>query len=180
MFYEIRFPDSISHKFQVINEFKTIITTFKNGKEQRNSIWDKCKNRFVINNDLLTKDEIEFISNFFNLTKGSFNGEHNIFQLKKNYVITDLNNTSYNLTRDIKKPVKNSVKIYVGGVELKDYNIDYSTGEITIKKNYLSENDIITADFEFDYQVRFTYDSLKFEMASANLVNISNLELIEI
>ena len=201
MFYEIRFPDSVSHKFQVINEFKTIITTFKNGKEQRNSIWDKCKNRFVINNDLLTKDEIEFISNFFSLTKGSFNGfrfknwldyecynqvigiydgEHNIFQLKKNYVITDLNNTSYNLTRDIKKPVKNSVKIYVGGVELKDYNINYSTGEITIKKNYLSENDIITADFEFDYQVRFTYDSLKFEMTSANLGKISNLELVEI
>ena len=63
---------------------------------------------------------------------------------------------------------------------LKDYNIDYSTGEITIKKNYLSENDIITADFEFDYQVRFTYDSLKFEMTSANLGKISNLELIEI
>ena len=122
MFYEIRFPDSISHKFQVINEFKTIITTFKNGKEQRNSIWDKCKNKFVISNDLLTKEDIQFISNFFNLTKGAFNGfrfknwldyqcinqligvyheEENVFQLKKNYIITDFNDIAYNFITDI-------------------------------------------------------------------------------
>lgn len=201
MFYEMKFPDSISYKFQVINEFKTVITTFKNGKEQRNSIWDKCKNRFIINNDLLTKQEIEFISNFFNLTKGSFygfrfknwldykctnqligiyDGEHNIFQLKKNYILKDFNNTSYNLITDIKKPVKDSVKIYINDIELSDYDINYSTGEITIDKDYLLENDLIIADFEFDYQVRFSCDSLKFEMTTTNLGRISNLELIEI
>ena len=76
--------------------------------------------------------------------------------------------------------MKDTIKIYVNDIELKEYSVNYSTGEIIIDKNYLSENDLIAADFEFDYQVRFTSDLLKFEMISANLGKISNLELVEI
>lgn len=200
MFYEIRFPDSISYQFKVVNEFKTIITTSRSSKEQRNSIWDKSRTKFVINNENLTKNDIKEIMSFFDLMKGSFNGfrfknwldfkcsgeligiydgENNKFQLKKSRILTDINGVNYSITKNILKPVKNSVKIYINDIEIDNFIVDYSNG-IVVVKNILSENDLITADFEYDYSVRFNCDILEVVMKTKNLGEIKDLELIEI
>lgn len=199
MFYELRFPENISYNFNVISEFKTDIITAKSGKEQRNTIWENEKLKFKINNENLTNENINEIFNFFKLMKGRSNGfrfknwanfkatneflgivnNNSIFQLIKGYIIADCFDKLYSITKKITKPVLNTVKIYQNDSEITDFEVNYITGEVNIKTN-LSENDLITADFEFDVPVRFNSDSIELNMLTENIGIINNLELIEI
>lgn len=199
MFYELRFPEQISHNFTIISEFKTDLISTKSGKEQRNTIWENEKLKFKINNENLTFDDINEIFNFFKLMKGKANGfrfknwanyktkneflgiftDNYVFQLVKNYIVVDCFDKLYSITKKITKPVLNTVKIYVNDIETTNFNINYSNGEITIKTT-LNENDLITADFEFDISVRFDSDLIELNMLTENIGIINNLELIEI
>ena len=157
-FLEIRFPESISFESSTILEFNTSIITSKNGNEQRNVNWQYNKMKYNIINGIKTTTELDEIIKLFRNAKGQAYGFRfkdwsdykatkqqiaigdNIntkFQLIKTYIIS---NNIY--TRIITKPVISTVKLYIDDVEINDFNIDFTTGEIVLSSPP-QENSII-------------------------------------
>ena len=194
-FLEIRFPESISFESSTILEFNTSIITSKNGNEQRNVNWQYNKMKYNIINGIKTTRELDEIIKLFRNAKGQAYGFRfkdwsdykatkqqiaigdNIntkFQLIKTYIIS---NNIY--TRIITKPVISTVKLYIDDVEINDFNIDFTTGEIVLSSPP-QENSIIYADFEFDVPVRFNSDILEITMQSIKTGFVKDIMLIEV
>lgn len=195
-FLEIRFPESIAFNSSSILEFNTTIIKSKNGYEQRNINWNTNKMKFNIINGIKTKAELDEVITFFRNVRGAGYGfrfkdwtDYQVdnqylglgdgvtkeFQLIKSYRVSD--NIVY--YRKITKPVISTVRVFINDIESKDFNIDLTTGLITL--NTVPEIDsIIKANFEFDVPVRFENDIMEITMNSINSGNIKNITLIEI
>lgn len=195
-FLEIRFPESIAFNSSSILEFNTTIIKSKNGYEQRNINWNTNKMKFNIINGIKTKAELDEVITFFRNVRGAGygfrfkdwtdyqaenqyigvgNGKTKEFQLIKSYRVSD--NIVY--YRKITKPVISTVRVFINDIESKDFNIDLTTGLITL--NIAPEIDsIIKANFEFDVPVRFENDIMEITMNSINSGNIKDITLIEI
>lgn len=195
-FLEIRFPESIAFNSSSILEFNTTIIKSKNGYEQRNINWNTNKMKFNIINGIKTKAELDEVITFFRNVRGAGygfrfkdwtdyqaenqyigvgNGKTKEFQLIKSYRVSD--NIVY--YRKITKPVISTVRVFINDIESKDFNIDLTTGLITL--NTVPEIDsIIKANFEFDVPVRFENDIMEITMNSINSGNIKDITLIEI
>lgn len=197
MFYNIRFPENMSLEFKKTVNFSTEVNTTKNLTEQRIKLSNYCYNVYEINYRNLTNEELNKIVSFFNIVNGRYLSfrfkdwldykttnqiigtyfDSNKFQLVKSYFIDS--NLDKNYTKVITKPVENTVKIYVNNIQITNFLIDYSTGILTIQSQ-LNENDIITADFEFDTHVRFFSDSLSIKNKTKNISDIEELKIMEI
>ena len=195
-FLEIRFPESIAFNSSSILEFNTTIIKAKNGYEQRNINWNSNKMKFNIINGIKTKTELDELITFFRNVKGAGygfrfkdftdyqaenqyigvgNGETKEFQLIKAYRVSD--NIVY--YRKITKPVISTVRVFINNIESKDFNIDLTTGLITL--NTVPEvNTSIKANFEFDVPVRFENDIMEITMNSINSGNVKEIILTEI
>lgn len=195
-FLEIRFPESIAFNSSSILEFNTTIIKSKNGYEQRNINWNTNKMKFNIINGIKTKAELDEVITFFRNVRGAGygfrfkdwtdyqaenqyigvgNGKTKEFQLIKSYRVSD--NIVY--YRKITKPVISTVRVFINDIESKDFNIDLTSGLITL--NTVPEIDsIIKANFEFDVPVRFENDIMEITMNSINSGNIKDITLIEI
>lgn len=195
-FLEIRFPESISFNSSSILEFNTTIIKSKNGYEQRNINWNTNKMKFNIINGIKTKAELDEVITFFRNVRGAGYGfrfkdwtDYQVdnqylglgdgvtkeFQLIKSYRVSD--NIVY--YRKITKPVISTVRVFINDIENKDFNIDLTTGLITL--NIAPEIDsTIKANFEFDVPVRFENDIMEITMNSINSGNIKDITLIEI
>ena len=195
-FLEIRFPESIAFNSSSILEFNTTIVKSKNGYEQRNINWNTHKMKFNIINGIKTKAELDEVITFFRNVRGAGYGfrfkdwtDYQVdnqylglgdgvtkeFQLIKSYRVSD--NIVY--YRKITKPVISTVRVFINDIESKDFNIDLTTGLITL--NTVPEIDsIIKANFEFDVPVRFENDIMEITMNSINSGNIKDITLIEI
>ena len=195
-FLEIRFPESIAFNSSSILEFNTTIIKSKNGYEQRNINWNTNKMKFNIINGIKTKAELDEVITFFRNVRGAGygfrfkdwtdyqvenqyigvgNGKTKEFQLIKSYRVSD--NIVY--YRKITKPVISTVRVFINDIESKDFNINLTTGLITL--NTVPEIDsIIKANFEFDVPVRFENDIMEITMNSINSGNIKDITLIEI
>lgn len=195
-FLEIRFPESIAFNSSSILEFNTTIIKAKNGYEQRNINWNSNKMKFNIINGIKTKTELDELITFFRNVKGAGygfrfkdftdyqaenqyigvgDGETKEFQLIKAYRVSD--NIVY--YRKITKPVISTVRVFINDIESKDFNIDLTTGLITL--NTAPEIDsTIKASFEFDVPVRFENDIMEITMNSINSGNVKEIILAEI
>lgn len=195
-FLEIRFPESIAFNSSSILEFNTTIIKAKNGYEQRNINWNSNKMKFNIINGIKTKTELDELITFFRNVKGAGygfrfkdftdyqaenqyigagNGETKEFQLIKAYRVSD--NIIY--YRKITKPIISTVRVFINDIESKDFNIDLTTGLITL--NTVPEvNTSIKANFEFDVPVRFENDIMEITMNSINSGNVKEIILTEI
>ncbi len=195
-FLEIRFPESIAFNSSSILEFNTTIIKAKNGYEQRNINWNSNKMKFNIINGIKTKAELDELITFFRNVKGAGygfrfkdftdyqaenqyigvgNGEIKEFQLIKAYRVSD--NIVY--YRKITKPIISTVRVFINDIESKDFNIDLTTGLITL--NTTPEIDsTIKASFEFDVPVRFENDIMEITMNSINSGNVKEIILAEI
>lgn len=195
-FLEIRFPESIAFNSSSILEFNTTIIKSKNGYEQRNINWNTNKMKFNIINGIKTKAELDEVITFFRNVRGAGYGfrfkdwtDYQVdnqylglgdgvtkeFQLIKSYRVSD--NIVY--YRKITKPVISTVRVFINDIESKDFNIDLTSGLITL--NTVPEIDsIIKANFEFDVPVRFENDIMEITMNSINSGNIKDITLIEI
>ena len=195
-FLEIRFPESIAFNSSSILEFNTTIIKSKNGYEQRNINWNTNKMKFNIINGIKTKAELDEVITFFRNVRGAGYGfrfkdwtDYQIdnqylglgdgvtkeFQLIKSYRVSD--NIVY--YRKITKPVISTVRVFINDIESKDFNIDLTTGLITL--NTAPEIDsTIKASFEFDVPVRFENDIMEITMNSINSGNVKEIILTEI
>jgi uncharacterized protein (TIGR02217 family) len=173
-FHEVQFPPKIAYGASGGAEFNTSITTTFAGFEQRNVNWQKSRGRWDVSTGLKTKTDMDVLQAFFRArfgkaygfrfkdwsdyqavgqTLGTGNGTITTFQLAKSYV-----SGAYSYSREIKKPVSGTVKIYLNAVlQSSGFSVDHTTGVVTFTAAP-GAGVIVSADFDFDVLVRFDTD----------------------
>lgn len=134
-------------------EFNTGVTIVASGYEQRNQNWSEARGKWDLADDIYSKSELEYLTAFFRVRKGRYQGFRfkdwsdftvditsgvlvglaavsGSYQLQKSY--TDGVETTY---RNISKPIIGTVKMYYLGTLLTvttDYIIDYTKGIVAL------------------------------------------------
>ena len=175
-FHEVQFPPKIAYGATGGPEFNTSVTTTFSGFEQRNVNWQKARGRWDVSTGLKNKADMEVLQAFFRArfgkahgfrfkdwsdyqavaqNLGTSNGTQTAFQLLKIY-----SSGGYNYSREIKKPVSGTVKIYLNSIlQSSGFTIDHATGIITFSAAPGAGVNV-SADFDFDVPVRFDTDAL--------------------
>lgn len=175
-FHEVQFPPKVAYGASGGAEFNTSITTTFAGFEQRNVNWQKARGRWDVSTGLKNKADMDALQAFFRArygkaygfrfkdwndyqavgqTLGTGNGAQTAFQLTKIYT-----SGAYSYSRDIKKPVTGTVKIYLNAVlQGAGFSVDLTTGIVTFSAAP-GAGVIVSADFDFDVPVRFDTDTL--------------------
>ncbi len=175
-FVETRFPTDISYGSSGGPEYATDIVTTLSGHEKRNVNWLASRARYNVAHGVKTQTQLDALIAFFRARKGRAygfrfkdwadyrgvnewlgegDGATNQLQIVKQY-----SDGGVSELRQIKKPVVDSVQLYVDGVALSGgVSVDTATGMVTLDAAP-SSGAIITADFEFDVPVRFDTDPL--------------------
>jgi uncharacterized protein (TIGR02217 family) len=106
---------------------------------------------------------------------GTGNGVLTSFQLTKIYT-----SGAYNYSREIKKPVSGTVKIYLNSVlQSSGYAVDYTTGIITFT-TAPANTVLVSSDFEFDVPVRFDSDALTVRADGPGIFVWDSIPIMEI
>jgi uncharacterized protein (TIGR02217 family) len=208
-FHDIRFPTAISRNAQGGPEWRTDVVVLGSGYEERNSRWADSRRSYNAGYGVKSLDDLHQIIAFFEERRGrlhtfrwrdpmdwkscapntapspldqvigSGDGATAAFQLRKIY-----GNAYAPWTRDIKKPVADTVKIAVAGNELavgSDCVVDASTGIVTFLAGHIpAAATSITAGFEFDVPVRFDTDKLEINLSGFTSGAIPNIPIVEV
>ncbi len=195
-FVETRFPTDISYGSSGGPEYATDIVTTLSGHEKRNVNWLASRARYNVAHGVKTQTQLDALIAFFRARKGRAygfrfkdwadyrgvnewlgegDGATNQFQIVKQY-----SDGGVSELRQIKKPVADSVQLYVDGVALSGgVSVDTATGMVTLDAAP-SSGVIITADFEFDVPVRFDTDQLSVRLDNYGVYSWLDIPLIEI
>jgi uncharacterized protein (TIGR02217 family) len=176
VFHEVQFPPKIAYGASGGPQFNTSIITTFGGFEQRNVNWQKARGRWDISTGIKNKTDMDTVIAFFRArfgkaygfrfkdwsdfqavgqVIGTGNGVLTTFQLTKLYTS---GGNSY--SREIKKPVSGTVKIYLNAVlQVSGYSVDLTTGIVTFTAAP-ANTVVVSADFDFDVPARFDTDTL--------------------
>ena len=208
-FHEVRFPLDISMHGRGGPERLTDVVTMGSGREQRNARWAHSRRRFDAGYGVKSLAALSVVVAFFEERRGRLygfrwrdrgdykscapgenpsardqsigtgDGKSNIFQLSKIY-----GGDFAPYRRQICKPVADSVRIAVAGVERKaglDFDLDSDRGLVTFRAGRIPPaGAAITAGFLFDVPVRFDTDYLEIDHAAFEAGEIPKIPLIEI
>ena len=175
-FHEVQFPPKVAYGASGGAEFNTSIATTFAGFEQRNVNWQKARGRWDVSTGLKTKADMDVVQAFFRArygkahgfrfkdwsdyqaagqVLGTGNGTQTAFQLTKTYT-----SGAYGYSREIRKPVSGTVKIYLNSVlQSAGFTMDHTTG-VAAFSAAPGAGVIVSADFDFDVPVRFDTDAL--------------------
>lgn len=195
-FHEIRLPTDISFGSAGGPQFSTNIISTQNGAEQRNVNWSEARARYSIIHAVKDATKIKELIEFFRARQGrayafrfkdwadfaataqeigTGNDTEKEFQLSKSYTSGDIS-----ISRAIKKPVTDSVKIYMDSViQQSGWSVDLISGMITFAVAP-QDGAIITADYEFDVPVRFGSDYLQSDLDTHGISSIREITLLEV
>ncbi|MFK7762760.1 MAG: TIGR02217 family protein [Roseobacter sp.] len=206
-FHDVRFPAALSFGSVGGPERRTDVVTISNGFEERNSPWAHSRRRYDAGVGMRSLDDVETMIAFFEARYGQLyayrwkdwsdyrsrkpsqdisatdqllgtgDDTQTTFQILKSY-----QSGAYSYARPISKPVADTVKAAVAGIELAvgtDFTIDDTTGIITFV-TAPSAGEEITAGFEFDVPVRFDTDSIQTSVASFQAGEIPTVPIIEV
>jgi len=128
-FTEMRFPENISYGSTGGPEFSTDVVTTHNGYEQRNINWSHARARYNIAYGVRSNEQLTELITFFNARKGKaigfrFKDWSDFTATNQEIGIGDDKKTTFHLiktyvsgkdkhTRTIKKPVHDTIKIYL-------------------------------------------------------------------
>lgn len=197
-FHEIRLPEDISYGAQGGPSYDVDIVTSKGKREQRNLNSQEGLCLYNVGYGVRSLAQYTALLSFFrarkgktygfrykdwldytatNQTIGSADGSTNIYQLIKTY--EDAYGTD---TREIKKPVSGTLKVYVDGNVVTDYVCDYTTGIITFASFHGTAlaPKIVTADFEFDVPCRFDIEQMAASYTEFQNVTWESITLVEL
>jgi uncharacterized protein (TIGR02217 family) len=214
LFIDTLFPLSLSTGATISHEFQTLITRVDNGFETRNPRWNTSLRLYTLRTarslqdleimraffvvmrgrqrSFRFKDFSEYTSSSWGTSDvtpnaitpldqniGTGDGSTVDFQIRKQYTVAG--NT---ITRNITKPVDDTVRIAVAGSELvagspTDFVIDYTTGIATLSVAP-SNGQAVTAGFEFDVPVRFDTDILAAQFVSTFELEVPQVVLREV
>lgn len=195
-FHEVQFPPKIAYGATGGPEFNTSVTTTFSGFEQRNVNWQKARGRWDVSTGLKNKSDMEVLQAFFRArfgkaygfrfkdwsdyqavaqNLGTGNGTQTAFQLLKIY-----SSGGYNYSREIKKPVSGTVKIYLNSIlQSSGFTIDHATGIVTFSAAPGAGVNV-SADFDFDVPVRFDTDVLAVRADGPGIFVWDTIPIVEI
>jgi len=204
-FHEVRFPDDISRGARGGPERRTQIVELASGDEERNASWANSRRRYDVAYGIRRADDLATVVAFFEARNGRLHGfrfkdwgDHKsclpsgtasptdqsigtgdgattAFQLVKRYA-----SGSHTWRRTITKPVADTVRVALDGVEQPSgWSVDTTTGVVTFD-GALAEGVAITAGFEFDVPVRFDTDALDVTLDLERLGSITSIPLLEL
>ncbi|MDO5604282.1 MAG: DUF2460 domain-containing protein [Paracoccus sp. (in: a-proteobacteria)] len=207
MFHEIRFPANLSFGSVGGPERRTEIVTLTNGFEERNSPWADSRRHYDAGLGLRSLDDVAALIAFFEARRGQMHGfrwkdwadykscapsrqpqfrdqiigqgdgQTAGFGLIKRYASGP---ASY--ARPILKPVEGTVRVGVGGDEMRegqDYTVDTATGIVTLSEPPGQAAEV-TAGFEFDVPVRFDSDRIAVSVASFQAGDLPQVPVVEV
>ena len=195
-FHEVQFPPKIAYGATGGPEFNTSVTTTFAGFEQRNVNWQKARGRWDVSTGLKNKADMEALQAFFRArfgkahgfrfkdwsdyqavaqNLGTGNGTQTTFQLLKLY-----SSGGYSYSREIKKPVSGTVKIYLNSIlQSSGFTIDPTTGIVTFSTAPGAGGNV-SADFDFDVPVRFDTDALAVRADGPGIFVWDTIPIVEI
>jgi len=197
LFKDILFPIEIAKNSLGGPEFSTSVVKTQSGNELRYNKLQYPRIKYNISSGIQSKSDIDNILSFFRICQGmkySFrfkdfmdccvinqiiaisNGVDLSYQLIKTYYIQN-----EFIDRKITKPKKNTLKVYINGVVMdKDlYTLDENSGIINFHKA-ITKNDIISADFKFDVNMRFDVDFLSISLNTKTSYNLESINIVEV
>ena len=182
------FTGDVILEYEKTRIFKTLVTPYMSGKEQRRSKWTRPKHRFSWRASARNEDQADYIYDFFNTMQGrgeSFywecDEESPTSQSGDEIIGTgDGSTVAFSFDR---YPVKSGdCTITVGGVaqtEVNDYTVNYAMGAITFSSAPGSGDSIVATSYRFYYPVRFNEDEMTREQFAYKLYNFG-IELVEV
>lgn len=206
IFHDIRFPISLSMGSGGGPERRTEIVTLSNGSEERNSPWAHSRRRYDAGLGVRSLDDLAEINAFFEARHGQLHGfrwkdwadfkscrpsvvpgpldqvvgrgddEQTEFRLVKSY-----RSGSQSYIRPITKPVKGTVRVAIGGVELagSGFRVEHATGLVVLFA-VPDRGAEVTAGFEFDVPVRFDTDRISASLAGLTAGEIPTIPVLEV
>lgn len=202
-FDEVQFPSEISRGATSRTRRVTDVVTLRSGHEERNTIWANSRRTYNAALGVQNLDDIYAVIEFWEARRGRLRGFRfkdwadfrsgpptspvadtdqamrlitaTTFQLQKVY------SPSLNpWTRDINKPVANSVVVRDGTGPLTagvDFTVDFTTGIVTFVS---APSGTPTAGFEFDVPSRFQDDGIEVNVALVNLGSVPDINILEL
>ena len=205
-FHEVRFPASISFGSSGGVERRTEIVELVSGHEERNSPWAHSRRRYDAGLGVRSLDDLDAVLGFFEARRGrlygfrwkdwldhkscapsgtpeardqemSATGVPTRWRLTKSYA-----DPVGGYARPIAKPVPETVRVAVDGVELvpgDDFTLDPASGEVELA-SAPAPGATVTAGFEFDVPVRFDTDVIEVNLAAFEAGEIPSIPIVEV
>jgi uncharacterized protein (TIGR02217 family) len=208
-FHEIRFPLDVSVHGRGGPERRTDIVALGSNREARNARWAHSRRRYEAGYGVKSLAQLAQVIDFFEERRGRLfgfrwrdradcssaphggapapgdqrlgvgDGTTAVFQLAKTY------GASYApYVREISKPVAESVRVAIDGVEKTegvDFGVDSTSGIVTFAGSSIpAAGALVTAGFLFDVPVRFDTDRLEIDLSSFEAGEIPNIPIVEI
>lgn len=206
-FHEVRLPTRLAFGSTGGVERRTEVVTLGSGYERRSSPWAMGRRRYLIGANLRSLSDMTALTAFFEARRGRLygfrfrdfadyascgpggtpgpldqtlgegDGTRTVFRLVKRYG----DDGGEPVERPITKPVEESVRVAIGGVELASgaFAVDVTTGEVTLE-GVPAEGVAVTAGFLFDTPVRFDADRLEVTLESFDAGRMAAVPLIEV
>ena len=209
MFHEVEFPRGISLNAQITPMRKTQVVMHGSGAEHRNKQWVGSRRRYNAGYGIKSLDDYNAAIDFWEGVGGRFDGfrwydwgdsKSSIpsqavgaqdqvigtgtgalatFQLVKTYGV---GLTPW--TRTIHKPISNTVRVSVNGVEktiTTQWTVDLTTGIITFTGGNIPPNGhIVRAGFEYNVPVRFDTDELETVVLHTDFGDVPSMPIVEL
>jgi uncharacterized protein (TIGR02217 family) len=208
-FHDIRFPLEIAFGATGGPERRTEIVTLGSGFEERNTPWAGSRRRYNAGYGLRSLDDVHQVIAFFEARQGRLigfrwkdradwkscapgaaiapddqvigtgDGETLSFTLTKTYL-----SGAGSYDRAITKPVSDTVRIAVAGVEQvagTDFTLDATRGTVTFAEGAApAATATVTAGFAFDVPVRFDTDFLEINLGAFEAGSIPHIPIVEL
>lgn len=199
-FHEVRLPARLAFGSTGGIERRTEVVTLASGFERRATPWAHGRRRYLIGAGVRSLDDVAVLVAFFEArrgrlhgfrfrdftdfrscapsaaispldqTLGAGDGDRLIFPLIKRYG---------DVERPIRKPVADTVRVAVDGVETVAFTLDPATGDVALAEAP-PEGAVVTAGFAFDTPVRFDADRIDVTLEGFEAGRLVAAPLIEI
>jgi len=181
------FPSSVFFNFpvKVESSFKTLVSDFESGKEQRRKRWAFPKRRFTIPYNAIDPDETDVLWKFYQERSGAYEAFWFIYPLRKKWYGEYLGvGNGTQVTFDLPSYQTESVYVYKDGVYSYWTFIDGGgqAGADRVEMGVTPEDGtILTADIDGQLRLpmRFEQDNLSEELFDY-LLSRSQISLIEV
>lgn len=200
MFDEVRLPARLAFGSTGGVERRTEVVELASGYERRSTPWAMGRRRYLIGAGLRSLDDMAALTGFFEARQGRLrgfrfrdfadfkscapsgevaatdqvigtgDGERTGFALVKAYGT---------VRRTIAKPLAETVRVAVDGVETQAFVVDETTGVVTLEA-VVQIGAVVTAGFWFDTPVRFDTDRLEVTLESFEAGRMAAVPLKEI
>ncbi|MBA3448960.1 MAG: DUF2460 domain-containing protein [Pseudaminobacter sp.] len=208
-FHDVRFPTSISFGATGGPEHRNEIVSLTSGREKRNARFAQSKRHYDAGTGVRSLGDIQDILEFFEARRGSLHAFRfrDPFDMKScrpeetpsaldqalgtgdgatvRYALVKIYGAGEDAYRRlIKRPVADSLKVAVAGVELASpaqFSFDEMAGEVVFGAgNIPAAGQAVTAGYEFDVPARFDTERMSVSLTAFKAGQIPSIPLIEV